>query len=171
MTDFVRQALTAETVQAIRAFDQTTGTTYKQYMNIPTTSRYFKTPQLLAILQVVLGERILTYFLKEDSERTFYVAGNVIDDHMRINQLRGKDLQVNLVVNIILQIVRAQNLPKANRFGYGENMVRTCKFDPQFKHALKVAMFDCKAIDLPWLVIAHHFPDSLDPGIWMEDIQ
>ena len=167
MTDFVRQTLSAEAVQAIRALDQTTGAEYKQFMKLPSASRYFKTPQLLAIMQQALGDRIATFFLTENAERALYVAAHILDDHLRTDDVRPKDLQINLVVNTILQCVRAKNLPKANRYGYGENMVRVCKFDMQFKLALKVAMFDCKAVDIPWLVIAHHFPHSNDPGIWL----
>lgn len=169
MTDFVRQTLSADAVQAIRPFDQTTGKDYKQFMKLPTVSKYFKTPQLLAILKQALGDRILQYFLQENSEATLHVAAHILDDHLRTDDVRPKDLQINLVVNTILSCVRAKNFPKANRYGYGENMVRYCNFDAQFKLGLKIAMFDCKAVDIPWLVIAHHQPDSDKPGIWLLD--
>lgn len=127
-------------------------------------------PELILAASVeALGPAVLGVFLTDNAEATLSTAGMIIEDHLRKEDLTPKDLQVNLVVNILVKCVRARNLPKEQRYVYGENLVRKCNFDNQFKLAIKKSLFDADAVNLPWLVIAHYNPkEPENPGIWMQ---
>lgn len=137
----------------------------------------FKTKQLskdeiLRALSFILGDELLNIFKNENIEVLLEISEIILIDHLNNEELKPKDLQLNLVTNLIVRFVRAKNLPKANRFSYGENIIRKFKFDNIFKYLLKVAMFDNHALTSPALILMP-FDKSLTkaPSLWTVDIK
>lgn len=171
MSDFSRKVFTSNDITGIRAHVVDIKDRYAAYIDLPSICKYVPTTiRLLAVLERVLGQDVLKVFLKENATSVLSIAAIIIDDHCRHDDIQPKDLQVNLVVNFTVRAVRLVNLPKAKRFNYGENLIRACQFDPQFKLAIKRSLFDYNALNLPNLVIArYHANVPGDPGVWMDD--
>lgn len=120
-------------------------------------SRSFTTIQLIAVASACLNESVVAYFLKLNAGLTLRVIKAIVEDHERENARLPKDLQVNLVSNLVVQHTRAAGLPAASRYGHAENLVRQCEFDPVFKLEIKKALFDRQAIQSSHLMLhAYH---------------
>lgn len=155
MIEFTRAQFSADQIRQMRRYASKLDPVYIPHKRHLVPSRIFSSAQVLAILQRVVGDTVTQIFLNENAPVTLEIGSRVLDDHVAgPESLKPKDLQLNLIVNLIVQCVRSQNLPSARRYGYAETLIRKCKFDAVFKHQLKVAVFDNKALGLPWLVIS-----------------
>lgn len=157
MSDFTRKQFTSNDLRALSRQKTTwviSHPTLGKYLQLA-GSRQFTIVQIMAILQTVLGETFLKHLLDNNATVTLGVARAILDDHMREGDLTQKDLQVNLVVNCVARVTRAQNLLPAQQFGYGEEIIRKGLFPPEFKLRIKEMLFDQGALQTPALIITH----------------
>ena len=123
------------------------------YKTEPSPSLTFTTNQLLAVFCTCLNESILTVFLKKNTGFTLRVIKAIVEDHERENSRLVKDLQLNLLSNLIVQFTRSAGLPEAKQFNHAEELVRLCELDPAFKLEVKKALFDRQALQCKHLML------------------
>lgn len=155
MTPLERQSFTPESLRQIVPSRTRLPVSLKPYLNVASESPLFTGMQILAILNKALGEHVLLTFLAENCSQTYRTAGHVLDDHLRYADLRRKDLQVNLIVNLIVALTRAKNLHAALQFKYAEDLLRKLDLVSTVKVEMKEAMFDRQALTTPWLHITY----------------
>jgi len=138
-----------------------------KYVGTPTQDPLFTPEQVLRGVYAAVGDRIAEVFFSVDKNTAMKYAAAIIRDHVLYPSAAKKDLQIALVANWTIRLVRAKSQPRAQRFAYGEDLIRACKFQPEFKLALKVLMFDKKGIDSPW-VLTQPYPTNVpsNPGVW-----
>jgi hypothetical protein len=155
MSDFARRTFTRVELEALRnkpAKWVREHPLFRKYIGHP-GSKYFHTENYLAVMKEALGFTFCQVLFDLNPEVVLPVVRDILDDHMQDSDLPPKDLQVNLVVNCVVRLVRAKGLLQVQRYGYGEDIVRKGQFPAEFKLALKEALFDRNAINLSSYVI------------------
>lgn len=153
MKEFTHQAFAPQFPRKVSAARVRRSVALARYMNEPAPLSNFSTGQLLAVFSAVLSDRILLFFLKEDSDLTIRTIAAIVQDHERESARVPKDLQLNLVSNLIVRLTKARSMPLPKQFEYAETLIRRCEFDDEFKLALKKALFDRKALQCEYLMI------------------
>lgn len=171
MSDFNRRQFTPDELRAIRRQKTSWLKGHPMlgpHLNHP-GSQLFTIEQLLIILQLALGNTFLKVLLDTNAAVALQVARVILDDHLHEGDVSQKDLQVNLVVNCVVRLTRAQNLLLSRRFGYGEDLIRKGQFPAEFKLRIKEALFDQGALQSSSYMIVRVSETPNDPGIWMRD--
>ncbi len=136
-TSFPRQV----NATAIRRSDR-----YRQLLNRPSPSAHFSVAQILAVTAEALGEDLLQRMLQENLEVVLPVLSAIIEDHARDCGFRKKDLQVNLVSNVIGQLCHRAQKPAASLFAEAERLIAKWELEGEFKLAVRKALFDRQAL-------------------------
>lgn len=165
MNEFVRAVFTGETLLQLARTSVVPSSIPAAALKGKTSSVYLTTAQIVGGMVAVLGERVARTLLLTTPQTAVAVAGEVMDDHIRRTDRDPKDLQVNLAVNVVKDVTLQQDLPHAKRYGFGEEIIRKCGFDTDFKYALKCALFDRKEILSPYLTITHYPPPITPKGV------
>lgn len=112
-------------------------TEYAPYTSIDTGVESYPAPVVLAALDQALGRRITRHLLADDAEAALHVGAMVLADHA-ITADANKDLQTNLLVNLVKEIAINEADTYAEQKGIAENFLRRCTLPPEYKkHVLK----------------------------------
>lgn len=150
-----RQCFTPESLRQIVPSRVRMPVALKPYIDCASESTMFTALQMLAIGCQVIGERALLAFLKISPSETFRTMGYILEDHARFHELKPKDLQVNLIVNLVVRLTRLRGLHPAQEFKYAEDMLRQLELDSVVKVEMKEAMFDRHALGARHLHISY----------------
>lgn len=127
---------------------------YALVVDIETEVNKYPAPVTLAGLDKVLGERITRLFLHTDSEATLRIAAKVLSDHSKTNgSKKEKDLQANLMVNIIKEVVDTKATTHSERFSECTDLLRRCSLDLDFKKHLSKILIDDNVVASPSLAV------------------
>lgn len=151
MNIITRQCFTPDSIRAIRPSKTRLPSSLRPFLDAAVESTMFTIVHLLSIAYQVLNEKVLLVCLAENPTETIRTLGLVLEDHARYYDLKPKDLQLNLAVNLIVRLTRAQDMEPVKQFKYAEDLVRKCEFDSAFKLEIKQSMFDQQALQNRWL--------------------
>lgn len=157
MTDFARNVFPGEALLSLDTRAVLANSQYQSALKIHTESQRYTTAQLLAALDKALGRQITQLFLTVDRDTTVDIAGHVLEDHAREDH-EPKDVQLNLLVNIIKEIVENKGHPRAALCHAAEDLLRRCVLDVDTKYAVKCALFDQQYLYNPMIVVIRHPP-------------
>ena len=118
---FTRQVFTPQFPRQVGASRIRRNPVYAALLERPSPSAHFSMAQLLAVACEALGEALLQKILQEPTNAVVMVLGAIIDDHARSETTRQKDLQVNLIANLIVQLCNLQGMGQAARYAAAEN--------------------------------------------------
>jgi hypothetical protein len=163
MTDFVRNVFPGEALLNLDTRGIQANANYQAALKLVTEAPRFTTVQILAAMEKVLGGQITQMFVITDRVTTVDIAAHVFEDHLREDH-QAKDLQLNLLVNIIKEIVENRSLPKASSCGQAEDLLRRCVLDIDTKYAVKCALFDQQNLFSPFIVVLR-YPPALTPRL------
>lgn len=144
MFDFERKFITPADIQAVRPAKTPLMATLRKEVLMLQKQRYgrFDAAQIIAAMLLTLGLDRVKILLGHDIVRVAEMAGLVINDHMQEDGIEPKDLQVNLLINIVAMLTRNAEVSKTNSFLHAENIVRTLDLPPQLKLKIKSKLFD-----------------------------
>ena len=127
---------------------------YAPFRSVATGVAHYPTDVTLAGLDKALGTRITTLLLKTDAERTLNMGAQILSDHAKTSKSRkSKDLQANLMVNVVKEVAEATAHHAAQRYSACEDLLRRCSLEPEFKSTLKQELFDRNAINTPYIAL------------------
>lgn len=128
---------------------------YGSALTIKTHTTHFDARLTVIGLSVALGDQITKLLITIDATSTVGVASSVLEDHVFQEDPNPKDLQLNLLLNVIKEIVMESNTPTANRSGRAEDIIRRCLLGTDFKLTLKKALFDDASVHSPYIQLRH----------------
>ncbi len=153
---FVRKVFSADDLLTVNYRQVPTIEAYRPYLKEAINTPHCSTSRIVAILLVTLGEKAAKILLDEQPRVVLTMAGELIEDLLRgYGQLREKDIQTSLVVNLVAQCAQAQPLSKLKRYQYAEDLIRRCDFDAGYKGVIKKALFDKDVLNSRHLVIQY----------------
>lgn len=130
---------------------------YAPFTSVPTDVANYPADVTLAGLDKALGSRITRLFLQADAESTLHMGAQILSDHSKVAKSRkDKDLQANLIVNIVKEVAEATTHHPAQRFSACEDLLRRCSLEPDFKQRLKTELFNKNAINTPYILVIEH---------------
>lgn len=125
---------------------------YAQYTDVATGVDEYPADVTLAGLDQALGSRITRLLLTTDAESTLHVSAQVLADHAKKAKGRPRDLQANLMANVVKEMAQAdEDLPVNQRPKFCEDILRRCSLEADFKQKLKQELFDKQAVHTPYL--------------------
>lgn len=146
MRQIVRQIFAPQFPKSVSATAIRRSTTLAPYRELPSPSTVFSITQLMAVFCECLNEHILMVFLRKEPAFTFRVIKAILEDHIREAGRLPKDLQINLLTNLITQFTRAETQHASQRYSTAENLVRLCELDAEFKLLVKTTLFDKQSV-------------------------
>jgi hypothetical protein len=119
---------------------------YAQYTSVATGVPEYNATTVLAGLDQALGSRITRLLLQTDAESTLHIGAQVLAAHAEPDS-KGKDLQANLMVNVVKEIASSEDKPVGMRPKSAEDLLRRCTLEPDFKRILKKELIDNNALN------------------------
>jgi hypothetical protein len=111
---------------------------------------------VLMVIQVgrrCLGDAVWARLVELGGRETLNVAAEVIDDHLhQKDQYNNKDLQINLVLNVVKELA-TDDKHKAHYCAAAEELLRKVQLDTGFRREVEHALLNTGAIYQPFLVI------------------
>ena len=127
---------------------------YAPFRSVLTGHEQYPTDLTLAGLDKALGTRITKLLLQTNAESTLHMGAQILADHAKASRTRKtKDLQANLMVNVVKEVAEATANHPAQRFSACEDLLRRCSLEPDFKLKLKQELFDNNAINTPYIAL------------------
>jgi hypothetical protein len=124
---------------------------------VTTGVQQYPTDVTLAGLDKALGTRITSLLLKTDAESTLHMGAQILADHAKASKSRKtKDLQANLMVNVVKEVAEATTHHPSQRYSAVEDLLRRCSLEPDFKQQLKQELFDRNALNTPYIALIEH---------------
>lgn len=144
MNDFERKFPDASDVANLRPHRLIALTEFGSLLALLKRQSYgrFDADTVLAGMITFLGLDSTRYLMSIDPTKTVEVAGLVLNDHIDQTGLGQKDLQVNLLLNVIADLTRTAGVGKTQSFSHAENIVRKLDLPSEIKLKLKVKLFD-----------------------------
>jgi hypothetical protein len=114
--------------------------------------------QVVYGLDTVIGSKATEELLKLNATQVIATAAAIFDDFMRPNVSdQIKDLQLTLLANCIMRIIKTTPMPAAAVDGKADQIIVACQFtDSAFKLLLRVNLFDRELIDQPFIQILYY---------------
>jgi hypothetical protein len=151
---FTRQKIERNTMADLTDADLDSIPAYKAAAEIPVASKKHTAREVVVIARRTLGDDLLQRLLSLGHDEVLGVASEIIDDHLHSpDHLQNKDLQVNLVANVIKEISTEADVPTAKRCGYADELIAQLPLEQEFRGAIKKSLYDTGAIYRPWLQI------------------
>lgn len=163
MNEFVRNVYAGETLLNLDTRGVFTNPNYQQALKIYTEADNFDTPQLLAALSLALGDRITQMLILTDRTSTVDIATHVLEDHVSYTDGDLKDLQVNLLVNIIKEIAGNTAVGSNQIRRQAEDILRRCALDVETHHVIKSVLFDQGVVN-SMMIHSTRLSDSFGPS-------
>lgn len=130
---------------------------YAPFTSVSTGVDNYPADVTLAGLDKALGSRITRLLLQADAESTLHMGAQILADHSKASRShKDKDLQANLMVNIVKEVAESTSQHPAQRFSACEDLLRRCSLEPDFKLRLKQELFDKNAINTPYICLIEH---------------
>lgn len=147
MNELVRNVYAGETLLNLDTRRVYINPNYQQALKLHTEADNFDTPQLIAALSLALGDRITQMLILTDRTSTIEIAAHVLEDHVSYTEAQPKDLQLNLLVNIIKEIAGNQCVGSNQIRRLAEDLLRRCALDVETHNAVKQVLFTDNVID------------------------
>lgn len=164
MNEFVRNVYAGETLLNLDTRGVFSNPNYQQALKIYTEADNFDTPQLLAALSLALGDRITQMLILTDRTSTVDIAAHVLEDHVSYTDGDLKDLQVNLLVNVIKEIAGNTVVGSNQIRRQAEEILRRCALDVETHHAIKSVLFDQGVVD-SMMIYCTRLPNTSSPSL------
>jgi hypothetical protein len=130
---------------------------YAHYTDVSTGHEHYPADLTLAGLDKALGSRITKLLLQSDAEATLHMGAQILADHAKVSKAhKAKDLQANLMVNVIKEVAEATAVAPPQRYSKCEDLLRRCSLDTDFKQLLREQLFDKNALNTPYIAIVEH---------------
>lgn len=130
---------------------------YAAFTSVETGVEAYPAQITLSGLDKVLGTRITRLFLQADAESTLHMGAQVMADHAKTSKSKKtKDLQANLMINIVKEVAEANTEQAAQRYSAAEDLIRRCALEPDFKLKLRQTLYDKNAINSSFLTVVEH---------------
>ena len=130
---------------------------YAPFMGVTTGHDTYPTDLTLAGMDKALGSRITRLLLQTHAESALHMGAQILADHAKASKSRkSKDLQANLMINVVKEVAEATSAHAAARFNTCEDLLRRCSLEPEFKLRLKEELFDKNAINTPYIALVEH---------------
>lgn len=117
---------------------------YAPYSSIDTGVQHYPADVTIAGLDQALGSRIARLLLLTDAESTLHVGAKVLADHALSSH--GKDLQANLMVNVVKEMAQAEESAASERRKFCDDMLRRCTLEPDFKTKVRKELLENNAV-------------------------
>ncbi len=122
MNPFVRRYFTADEIRGAAATDlnDRPEAIKAALANFPGSlpSQRLTTEWIVRLLDHVLGTHVTNYLLSGNTPTVLLTAGNLFEDHLCRNLIQGKDLQLNLLVNIFKECAYVEGVQLENAQEY-----------------------------------------------------
>lgn len=109
----------------------------------------------LKITRLVLGDDLFKKLLNKGGKDVLHVAAEVIDDQLNRPGIHTKDLQLNLVCNMVKEIVFQQDIHRAKACAAAETVMDKLGLGLSFRREVENALLNNGAIYQSFLVIAN----------------
>lgn len=130
---------------------------YAAFTSVETGVDTYPAEITLSGLDKALGTRITRLFLQADAESTLHMGAQVLADHSKVSKSkRAKDLQANLMINIVKEVAEATTSQSAQRYSCAEDLIKRCSLDPDFKLKLRENLYDKNALNSSFLTVVEH---------------
>jgi hypothetical protein len=154
MFDFHRQAFTGNEFQNLTDREIDHIPVYAPFAHLPIGSKRHSARDVLVIARRVLGDALVTQLIAFGHAEAVHTAAEIIDDHLYMaSESTRKDLQMNLVLNIVKEIANVDGIHAAKRYEVADDLMRKLNLDPEFKRQLKSCLYDTNAISRSCLLI------------------
>lgn len=130
---------------------------YAAFTSVETGVDAYPAEITLSGLDKVLGTRITRLFLQADAESTLHMGAQVLADHSKSGKSKkAKDLQANLMINIVKEVAEVTTEQSAQRYSAAEDLIRRCSLEPDFKLKLRQTLYDNNALNSSFLTVVEH---------------
>lgn len=130
---------------------------YAAFTSVETGVEAYPAEITLSGLDKVLGTRITRLFLQADAESTLHMGAQVLSDHSKtVKGKKAKDLQANLMINIVKEVAEATSDQGAQRYSAADDLIRRCSLDPDFKATLRQSLYDKNTLHSSLLTVVDH---------------
>lgn len=159
MNAFERRPFTAEDIKQCPQGDINRHPLYRKitttYPCVP-GSPHLPTPTIINVMERVLGRHNTETLLSGNTPTALMSAGYVIEDHMRTFTVPDKDLQVNLLINIIKENAYVEGVAPINRGLYLSQSLSRLQTTPEFVQAINNVLGNHQCMDVPFLLIERY---------------
>jgi hypothetical protein len=130
---------------------------YAAFTSVETGVDAYPAEITLSGLDKVLGTRITRLFLQADAESTLHMGAKVLADHSKTAKTKkAKDLQTNLMINIIKEVAETTTDQSTDRYSAADDLIRRCSLEPDFKSKLRQTLYDKATLNSSFLTVLEH---------------
>ena len=144
MTDFERKFPTADDIAILRPRRMMAVTEYGPLLALLKRQTYgrYDADTIVCALLTFVGSDVTRRLINTNPTKVIEIAGLVLNDHVDQSGLGRKDLQVNLILNIVTALTREAQVGKTQAYLHAENILRTLELPAEIKLKLKQKLFD-----------------------------
>lgn len=144
MSDFERKYPTANDIALLRPRRMMALTEYGPLLTLLKRQIYgrYDADTVVCAMLTFLGGEITRKLINVNPTKVVETAGFVLNDHVDESGLGQKDLQVNLILNIVVTLTREADVGKTQSYLHSENILRTLELPAEMKLKLKQKLFD-----------------------------
>lgn len=168
MNAFVRRPFTAEEVKQCPQGDHSRHPLYRKiittYPHVP-GSPHLPTHHIISVMELALGRHNTESLLTGNTPTVLMQAGYVIEDHMRTYTVPDKDLQVNLMINILKENAYVEGITPPNRGLYLTQSLNRLRITPDFIQAINNVLGNHDCMDVPFMLVERYPGLGVQPNM------